>query len=315
MDKLIKLLGLFGVSGYEETTAQYVYEQAKPYSDSIETDALGNVIAVKKGCAPEKRIMLCASIDSPGFIITVKDGDVFRFGNIGNTDASKILGQTAEFENGARGIIGSDTDEDIKIKNLYVDIIDKKAEIGDVFTISDIVFKNEKIITSSRLSSRLGAYVVLELLRRIKDNKNDIYFVFATQSGLSFRGSKTAAFASAPDMAITIGAAQACDAGTKDKNGITLEGGPAIIIKDTSILAHPYIKSALAESAEKQGIKYQAQVTCEESSEGGAIHLSGSGVITGGVNIPLRYKGQTNELCLIENIENTVKLILGSELI
>lgn len=315
MEKLINLLKLFGVSGYEEKTGAYIVQEAEKYADSVKTDIMGNITALKKGSEGKQKIMLCTSIDQSGFIITVKDGNVLRFGGIGSCDPDKLCGRTAEFENGAKGIIGCDTDENIKIKNLYADIIDGSADIGDVFTLADNPCRTGKYITSSRLSSRLGAYVLLRLMEQIKDNKNDIYFVFAVQGELAFRGSRTAAFNAAPDAAITVGTVSAHDMPGKEKNGISLDKGPAIIIKDSSILAHPRIKSSLADSAQKQGIQYQAEVSHTEQSEGGVIHLSGGGITTGGVNIPLRYKGSETELCLIKNIEDTIKLIAGCDLI
>lgn len=309
-----KLLQLMGVSGYETQVAQYIYNQAKAFADEVEIDAMGNVVALKKGSAPQKRVMLIASMDQPGFIVTVKDGNILRFGGIGGVDASLVKGQVAEFASGAKGIIGSDADEDIKIKNLYVDMIEGSADIGDIFTPCDSPVINDKCITSGRLSARVGAYVLLKVLEQLKGNKNDVCFVFATHSELAYRGSKTASFAVDPDVAITVGTACATDVPCSDKNNITLDGGPAIKIKDKSILAHPYVKAALADSAQKLGIKHQAEISTE-TSEGGAVHMARGPVMTGGISIPVRYKGKQNELCLKESIENAVKMILGCELI
>jgi len=309
-----KLLQLFGVSGYETQASEHIYNQAKAFADEIEIDALGNVVALKKGSAPEKKLMLIASVDQKGFIVTVKDGGILRFGSIGDWDASLLEGRLAEFENGAKGIIGSDADEDIKIKNLYVDIIEGSADIGDIFTLCDSPVINDKYITSGRLSARAGAYVLLQVLEQLMDNKNDVCFVFATHSQLAYRGSKTASFAADPDVAITVGTACATDVPCGDKNNITLDGGPAIKIKDKSILAHPYVKAALTDSAQSLGINYQAEISTE-ASEGGAVHMARGPVITGGISIPVRYKGKQNELCLKESLENAVKMILGCELI
>ena len=308
------LLKLFGVSCYENQTAEYIYNQAKSLADQIEIDTMGNVIALKKGSAPETKVMLMTSIDHKGFMLTVKDGKVFRFGGIGTHDASLLPGQVVEFENGAKGIIGTDADEDIKLKNLYVDIFEKTAEAGDIFTCCDTPVINDRYITSGRLSARVGVYVLLRVLEQLKGNKNDIYFVFATHSSLAYRGSKTASFAVEPDVAITVGTVNATDVPCGDKNNITLDGGVAIKIKDKSILAHPYVKSILTESAKNKGICYQAEIT-GETSEGGVVHTAKGPVMTGGISIPVRYKGKQNEMCLKEAIENAVKMILGCELI
>ncbi len=311
MDKLIKLTQLFGVSGYEAPTAEYILEIAKKHTDTAELDTLGNVIAVKKGNNPQHKLMLIASIDQPGFIATVKQDNIWRFGAIGSHKADSLVGKAVEFENGARGIIGSDADKDIKIKNLYVDVIEGEIDTGAVFTCCDTPYANDKLITSGRLSARVGAYVLLKVMEQLKDNKNDVIFVFATHGNLTYRGSKTATFATEPDMAVTVGTVNSTDVPTGDKNNITLEVGPAVKIKDKSILAHPRIKNALTSV---KGIKYQLEIS-DETSEGGAVHLAKGPVMTGGISVPVRYKGMANEMCLIEAIENTVKMILGSELI
>ncbi len=311
MEQLIKLTQLFGVSGYEAPTAEYILNIAKKHTDSAEIDTLGNVIAIKKGTASKQKIMLIASIDQKGFITTVKQDNVWRFGGIGNYIPASLVRERVESENGAIGIIGSDADKDIKIKNLYIDVIEGDATTGSVFTRSDKTYINDKYITSGRLSARVGAYVLLKVMEQLKGNKNDVIFVFATHSNLAYRGSKTATFALEPDMAITVGTVRATDVPGGDKNNITLDGGPAIKIKDKSILAHPFIKKALTTV---KGIKYQLEIS-DETSEGGAVHLAKGPVMTGGISIPLRYKGSENEICHIGTIENTIKMILGSDLI
>ncbi|MDD4690246.1 MAG: hypothetical protein PHE51_10955 [Eubacteriales bacterium] len=315
MKRLNILLNTFGVAGYEDRLTDYIYDHAQSLADEIQKDCMGNIIALKKGNNSQHKLMLITSIDQTGFIGMVKDGDVLRFGEIGTHKASQLVGQAVEFENGATGIIGSDCDNEIKIKNLYVDVIDGEAGTGDVFALAHTQIKNDKYISSSRLSSRVGAFILLKLLAEINANKNDIYFVFATQGGLNFRGSRTATFSVNPDMAITIGTAMACDTPSSASSDITLAGGPAIKIKDKSILAHPQIKNSLMDSGDRQNMDYQLEVTSEESSEGGIVHISSGVVMTGGVSVPLRYKDSHQELCLIENIEKTASLIKGCDLI
>ena len=315
MDKLKKLLDLIGVSGYEEMgVSNYIYDLVKPLADDVQIDGMGNVIALKKGADPKEKIMLITSIDQRGFIVTVKDGKALRMGAIGSYDDNLPIGQMVEFNHGARGIISSDADEAAKVKNLYVDIIEGTADVGDIFTCCDNPYVNEDCIASGRLYARVGAYVLIQVMEQLKNNKNDVYFVFATHGEVAFRGSKTAAFAVSPQMAITVGTVCTGDMPGSEKSNITLDGGPAIKIKDTSILAHPRIKNGLIDSAQNLGIKYQAEVS-GETSEGGVVHIAKGAVMTGGVSVPLRYKGSTTELCLIENINNTVKLILGSDLL
>ena len=53
----------FGVSGQEQEVASIIREQVSPYCDKVETDALGNVIAVKSGNEKGPKVMLSAHMD------------------------------------------------------------------------------------------------------------------------------------------------------------------------------------------------------------------------------------------------------------
>ena len=59
-----------GISGKERPVAEKIKELVAPYCDEAYTDALGNLIAVKKGSASApKKVMLCAHMDEIGFIV------------------------------------------------------------------------------------------------------------------------------------------------------------------------------------------------------------------------------------------------------
>ena len=65
------LCDLNGTSGNEAAVRAYILEQIQPYCTTCTVDAMGSVIAFKKGKrTPEKRVMLSAHMDEVGFIIT-----------------------------------------------------------------------------------------------------------------------------------------------------------------------------------------------------------------------------------------------------
>ena len=63
LELLKKVLKPVAPSGLEEPVAAAIREEVAPYVDSIETDALGNLICVKNGtgCQPENPQSLCES--------------------------------------------------------------------------------------------------------------------------------------------------------------------------------------------------------------------------------------------------------------
>ena len=65
------LCDLNGTSGNEAAVRDYILEQIRPYCTTCTVDAMGSVIAFKKGKrTPKKRVMLSAHMDEVGFIIT-----------------------------------------------------------------------------------------------------------------------------------------------------------------------------------------------------------------------------------------------------
>ena len=71
LELLKKVLKPVAPSGLEEPVAAVIREEVAPYVDSIETDALGNLICVKNGTeANPEKIMLSAHMDHIGYIVT-----------------------------------------------------------------------------------------------------------------------------------------------------------------------------------------------------------------------------------------------------
>jgi endoglucanase len=70
-----------GVSGYEGPARELVRSAFAPYADELRTDALGNLIALRKGRraegAPARSIMLAAHVDEIGLMVTALEGASF----------------------------------------------------------------------------------------------------------------------------------------------------------------------------------------------------------------------------------------------
>lgn len=71
-----------GPSGDEGGIREKLAELARPLADEISTDTMGNLIVRKLGSGP--RVMLCAHMDSIGFIVThVEENGFLRVGRLG----------------------------------------------------------------------------------------------------------------------------------------------------------------------------------------------------------------------------------------
>ena len=54
--------------------------------------------------------------------------------------------------------------------------------------------ENEDTVLLSALDDRIGCYVAIETIKEIKNNKNDLYFVFTVQEEVGLRGARTSAY-------------------------------------------------------------------------------------------------------------------------
>ena len=99
-----KLVAAALPSGFESKVAEVITEIVKPYVDEVYIDALGNVIAHKKG--PGKKIMMPAHMDTIGFMATyIDDKGFIRVTNIGGISAVNMVATPVRFENGVKGIM------------------------------------------------------------------------------------------------------------------------------------------------------------------------------------------------------------------
>ena len=90
--------------------------------------------------------------------------------------------------------------------------------------------------------------------------------------------------------------------------------GPSIVLADESgdgIITHPMIKKLLISAAEKEKIPYQLEVREGGTTDGTAIYLTRQGIPTGVISPPSRYIHTPVSVLNVEDMENTVKLILA----
>ncbi|NMA66847.1 MAG: M42 family metallopeptidase [Clostridiaceae bacterium] len=318
-DLLKTLTQTYGPSGREKKVADTIRGLLENKVDEIRTDAMGNLICVKKGSG--KKIMLAAHMDEIGIIVTYIDEKGFlRFGNIGGISPLVILGQRVKFSNGTIGVIWYeekiDNMKNVNLQKMYIDIgaaskqeAEKLVRVGDMAVFAgDTVLQNGRII-SKALDDRIGCAILVELALQNPDTDNEIYYVFTTQEEVGLRGAKTAAFGIIPDMALAI---DVCDTGdTPDCKAmaVKLGEGPAVKIKDRSVISHPHIKDKLIRLAEENNIPYQLEIMTHGGTDAGSIHITAGGIPSGGVSIPSRYIHDTAEMVDMNDVKNSVKLL------
>ncbi|WP_422486704.1 M42 family metallopeptidase [Gudongella sp. DL1XJH-153] len=318
VDLLQKLVSVYGPSGDESLISATIRQEISEYVDEITTDALGNLIARKRGSG--KKIMVSAHMDQIGFIVTDIDKEGFlRFGNVGGISPDISLSQRVIFKNGTVGAIFSEPIEkssERKLENMYIDIgaknkesAEKLVNVGDMCIYYSPFASNENVVFTPYLDDRAGCFVAIEALKRLPNTENDVYFVFSVQEEVGLRGARTAAYGIEPDFGIAVDVTAHGDTPKAKRFAIGLHKGAAIKVKDNSIITHPSVRNVLIEIAKEKNIPYQLEVLEFGGTDSGAIHISKTGVPSGVISIPTRYVHSTVEMASKEDIESSITLL------
>ena len=107
MNELLKALTeVSGVSGDEKEVRLLIRDLIKDHVDEWNVDAMGNLLALKKGTgASDLRVLVDAHMDEVGLIISDIDGNGgLRFEAVGGFDDRTLLGKVVQV--GAKKLIG-----------------------------------------------------------------------------------------------------------------------------------------------------------------------------------------------------------------
>lgn len=327
MDSLLKELCLTdSASGREKNVRDLIISKIKGHCE-YKVDALGNIIAFKKGRkTPKNKIMLDAHTDEVGVIVTGADSDGFlKFSNIGGIDTKVLLARVICFENGVKGVVGVkpihllDKDEAGKIPpkdELYIDIgANSKEEalslvppgMTGVFSVEYTEFGEHKIM-SKALDDRAGCFVLIEIIR--SEIEYDAWFSFSVQEEIGARGAGVSAYTINPDYAVVIEATTAADIidVPEHRRVCELGKGAAISFMDRSTVYLPEVYSRAAETAEKNSIPYQIKTLVAGGNNAGSVHKTRAGVKTVTINIPCRYLHSPSCVCDERDIKSVREL-------
>ncbi|MBR0449730.1 MAG: M20/M25/M40 family metallo-hydrolase, partial [Clostridia bacterium] len=133
-------------------------------------------------------------------------------------------------------------------------------------------------------------------------------FVFSVQEEVGCRGSKPAAFAIAPDIALCFDVTATGDTPSAKPMACALGGGAAIKIKDNSVICHEDIVKALCKVAEAEKIPYQREVLTFGGTDTSSMQLTGCGAMAGAISIPMRYVHSGVETCDMKDVAACVSL-------
>lgn len=322
-ENLIEMIGsiaqAFGPSGNEQNVREAIEPMLSGYVDEIRVDALGNLIAVKKGVG--QKIMLAAHMDEIGILVTYIDEKGFlRFGTVGGVSPHSALGTRVVFESGITGTVWyeekMESMKDLKVDRMFIDIgagsrgeAEKMVRVGDMAVFcGDTVETNGRLI-SKAMDDRAGCAVLVALARTLTETENEIYYVFTVQEEVGLRGARTAAWGIMPDMALAVDVTDTGDMPESRHMAVSIGDGPTIKIKDSSIICHPDVVERLRNCAEAAEIPVQYEVLAAGGTDAGSIHLTAGGIPTGAVSIPTRFIHSPSEMISLGDVKGAIALL------
>lgn len=332
---LKKICEVPGTSGFEQKVRALVIKEVSPYVDSVEIDAMGNVIALKKGTATKKamkKAMVAAHMDEIGFIVTHIDDDGFiRFHTLGGFDPKTLTAQRVIIH-GKKDIIGvmgskpihlmkpEERGKAIHIQDFFIDTGMSKKEVEKIVVVGDPITRERGLIemgncvNSKSIDNRVSVYILIEVLKSLqkKEVPYDIYGVFTVQEEIGLRGAMSATSEIEPDFGFGLDTTIAFDVpGANPHEMVTRLGkGAAIKIMDGSVVCDYRMVTYMKEVANKNKIKWQAEILPAGGTDTAAVQRYGKGgSIAGAVSIPTRHIHQSIETAHKGDIRDCIDLL------
>lgn len=324
---LEKLTQTPGVSGHEKQLTEVVKEYFVPYADSIKIDALGNIVMLKKGRTSKGKLMFAAHLDEIGLMVKKIDNNGYlHMASIGGFDQRVLPCQevTVHGSEDIFGVIGmlpphitgGKQEDSIKLEELLIDVGYSKKELENLVSIGDIITINRSMkalknhrITGKAMDDRAGVLALFEGIKNLQNQIHDVdvYFVLTVQEEVGTRGAITSTYGIKPDvgLAVDVGFGKTPELNTHDT--LELSKGPGILVGANT---HPNVFKTLKEVAKKNYLDYQIEVAPGATgTDAWPMQISGMGVATGVLSIPLRYMHTSVETLDWQDIEKTGQLL------
>lgn len=332
---LKQLLDTPGPSGFESAPARIWRDEARAFAE-LRTDVHGNSMATVNA-GGEPGIMLAGHIDEIGVIVQHMDEDGYIYiSPIGGWDTQVLVGQRIRFSSsvGAGDVYGAvgkkpihlikpeDRDKASKLSDLWVDIgatnradAQQRLSVGDAGVVDSrtIDFPNGRIVSRS-IDDRIGAFVVLEALRRYAERPgaSRVVAVATTQEEISWRGGGAGVCAAGlgVQMAVVVDVTFATDHPGIEKKELgehAIGSGP--VLTRGSIIS-PVVFTLLRSTADDLKLPYTLHAAGRDTgTDADAIHVAREGIATAVVSVPNRYMHSPNELVSLDDLDRTATLI------
>lgn len=180
--------------------------------------------------------------------------------------------------------------------------------------VPDVTFRYDEahdLMVGKSFDCRLGCAQILAALKELAGEELNVDLVgaCASQEEVGTRGSVITSRVIHPDLAIVFEGCPADDTCVEPYMVQTaIKKGPMLRHIDARMITNPRYQRYALDMAAKKGIPVQDAVRSAGSTNGASIHLSGEGVPTIVIGIPVRYAHTHYGISSYADFENGVKL-------
>ncbi len=326
---LQQLTEAVGVSGDEHAVRRIIRDHIQPHVSEWWVDALGNLIALKKGNGDSPlRVLVDAHMDEIGLIVSAIDSNgCLAFDKVGSIDDRILAGATVQI--GRQGIIGvigirpihltkgaSERSQVIEAGQLRIDIgakDDKEAgaqvKIGDRVAFVGRYRELGPTAMAKAFDNRAGCAALIELLQG-SPYPFDVYACFTVQEEIGLRGAQVAAQAVRPDVALVLECTPAYDLPTEEdvSPNTYLGRGPCLYIMDNVTIQDPRLVRHWMTSAAAEGIPYQIRQPGGGGTNTGRYQRAGAGIPAAAIGLPGRHAHTPYMIISLDDYANYVRL-------
>ena len=311
MNELLQQLSeAVGVSGAEQDVRLLIRDLITDHVDEIRVDAVGNLLALKKGDgSSDMRVLVDAHMDEVGLMITdVDSAGTAKFEKIGGLDDRVLLGKVVQVgPKKLTGVIGArpvhllqtvgERASVVKADSMRIDIGagskdegQGKMKPGDRATFLTPYQEWGELAVGKALDNRAGCAILVELLRGSR-YPFDLYAAFTVQEEVGMAGARVASFAVAPDVALVLECTPAYDLPNENdvSPNVALGRGPSVYVMDSRTIQDPRLVSHIMRTADAQGIPFQIRQPGGGGTNTGMIQRAGGGMPAATLAVPGRY--------------------------
>jgi putative aminopeptidase FrvX len=331
MTLLQTLSDLTGVSGNEVAVRSAIKPLVQDHVDEMRVDALGNLIALKRGTGENPlRVLVTAHMDEVGLMVVGHNSDGgLRAEPIGSLDARLLPGlHVCVGKDKLPGVIGLQAihrahgnTKVTPLDKLVIDIgatskdeAQTAASLGTPVTFATRFREMGAAVTGKAFDDRAGCAILVALLQGER-LPCDVYGVFTVQEEVGLRGAQVAAFAVEPDVGFALEGTIADDLPKEEEDvspTTVLGKGPAITVMDRSYTTPPRLLSHVLKAAAAEGIPYQLKQPGISGTEAAGITRARGGVPAITLAVPCRYIHGPRALLRPADVDNTLRLVCAA---